>query len=216
MSSRLYFPLHQHPTNTIRHILSPRLRRQKLDARSDSLASRKRLSHRMSAALNDSPLSLSHHRQSQRQRTSPYYRATTGRSISPPSLKDVPGLSHAETMNSLSSRSSSSTGFAPSSARGTPTSISISTCSSNGPGPDNVMVADNTASPSGSSMCYSYMSVPATATDPKQKDAPHPKLQHGQGRKHRVSGTGFVARFFASASAAGAYMPGRIGRPHVT
>lgn len=167
----------------------------------------------MSSALNNSPLSLGH-RQSQRQRTSPYYRAT-GRSISPPSLKDVPGLSHAETMNSLSSRSSSSTGFAPSSARGTPTSVSMSTCSSNGAGPDNVMVADNTASPSGSSMCYSYMSVPAT--DPKQKEAshPHPKLQQ-HGRKHRSSGAGFVARFFASASAAGAYMPGRIGRPHVS
>ncbi|RMJ21882.1 Cyclin Pcl1 [Aspergillus sp. HF37] len=202
------------------HVLSPRLRQKKLDARSDSLrrgdSSRKRLSHRMSSTLNDSPLSLSlGHRQSQRHRASPYYRAAV-RSTSPPSLKDVPGLSHAETMNSLSSHSSSSTGFAPSSgsARGTPTSISTCSSSSNGlgPGQDNVMVADNTASPSGSSMCYSYMSIPAAQSDPKQKN----QVPHQPGRKLRTSGTGFVARFFASASAAGAYMPGRIGRPHVS
>lgn len=151
----------------------------------------------MSSTFNNSPLSISH---SQRHRTSPY---RPNRSISPPSLKDVPGLSHAETMNSLSSRSSS---LAPSS-RGTP--ASLSTCSSNSA--DNVMVADSAASPSGSSMCYSYVNIPSTHPDSKQSKDPQPSKKL---RMAANGGAGFVARFFASA--AGSYIPGRIGRPQVS
>lgn len=198
---------HYSPLNLSSESLSSRLRRQKLDARADSLRrgdSRKRLSRTSSTLSNNSPLSIGHSH-SQRYRTSPY---RAGRSsISPPSLKDVPGLSHAETMNSLSSRSSST---APS-TRDTPPSVS--SCSSHSA--DNVMVADGGTSPSGSSLCYSsYVDIAAQADPAKQP----PKSPQQSSKKLRMAangGAGFVARFFASA--AGSYMPGRIGigKPHV-
>lgn len=206
MSIILLFPFDTQLTN-YRHLnastesLATRLHRQKLVARADSRrkvdGSRKRHPRNMSApSLDNSPQSISGSNRSTRQRlrTSPH---RPDRSTSPPSLKDVPGLSHAETMNSLSSRSSS---IAPSS-RGTPASISSYSSTA-----DDVMVADCN-SPSGSSLCYSYVSVPSLAADSKPSQQPTKKPRMGS------TGAGFVARFFASA--AGSYMQGRIGRPHV-
>lgn len=186
--------------------LATRLHRQKLEARAEhrlSGGSRKRHPRNLSASsVNNSPLSISDSirstRQHQRLRTSPN---RAERSTSPPSVKDVPGLSHADTMNSLSSRSSS---IAPSS-RGTPASISSYSSTT----ADDVMVADG-GSPSGSSMCYSYVNIPSLPVESKRP----PKNHQQPAKKLRMGSQGFVARFFASA--AGSYIPGRIGRPHVS
>lgn len=190
--------------------LYTRFRRQKHEARTDGRrkdVSRKRLPHALSSSsLNTSPQSINDAERYARYhnlRTSPH---RASRSISPPSVKDVPGLSHTETMNSISSRSSS---IAPSS-RGTP--ASLSTCSATSP--DEIMVADEANSSPGSSMCYSYVSVPSIHTETKQ---PTEDVHQQPSKKPRMSthgSGGFVARFFASA--AGSYMPARIGRPQVS
>lgn len=190
-------------------LLASRLRRQKLEARVDSrrngeLTGLRRLpSHVSCPAIHNtqgSPQSLA-----DLERYTPYHRHRTspnrpGRSISPPSIRDVPGLSHAETFNSLCSRSSSA---APSS-RGTP--ASISTCSSHGTD-DVTMITDTNTSPSVSSLTYSFVNV-----DSKQQFEP----VRQPSKKMKVSGHGhgggFVARFLASAT--GSYMGSRIGRPH--
>ncbi|KAJ5444315.1 PHO85 cyclin-2 [Penicillium daleae] len=190
-------------------LLASRLRRQKLEARVDSrrngeLTGLRRLpSHVSCPAMHNtqsSPQSLA-----DLERYTPYHRHRTspnrpGRSISPPSIRDVPGLSHAETFNSLCSRSSSA---APSS-RGTP--ASISTCSSHGTD-DVTMITDTNTSPSVSSLTYSFVNV-----DSKQQFEP----VRQPSKKMKVSGHGhgggFVARFLASAT--GSYMGSRIGRPH--
>lgn len=189
--------------------LATRVHRHKLEARSDSRRkhdSRKRHPCNLSASsLNNSPQSsigsIRSNRQHQRPRPSPQ---RSQRSISPPSVNDVPGLSHTETMNSLSSRSSS---IAPS-FRGTPASMSSYSSTS----ADDVMVADG-GSPSGSSMCYSYVNIPSLPMESKRPI----KNQQQPAKKPRMgshTGASFVARFFASA--AGSYMPGRIGRPQVS
>ncbi|KAJ5893824.1 hypothetical protein N7495_005515 [Penicillium taxi] len=137
-------------------------------------------------------------------RYTPYSRRTSprsGRSISPPSVQDIPDLSHAETFNSLSSRSSSA---APSSY-GTPRSIS--TCS------DDMMVMEhsnsNCASP------YVALNYVTRGVDkfyePLRQPSKKMKIQsHAKSQNH--SHGGFVARFLASAT--GSYMGSRIGRPH--
>lgn len=200
---------HSRRIGTPADLLASRLRRQKLEARVDSrrhgdVTGLRRLpSHVSCPAIHNthnSPQSLA-----ELERYTPYHRQRTsphrpGRSISPPSIRDVPGLSHAETFNSLCSRSSSA---APSS-RGTP--ASISTCSSHGTD-DVMLVADTNSSPSVSSLTYSYVNV-----DSKQ----HYEPARQPSKKMKVSshghGGGFVARFLASAT--GSYMGSRIGRPH--
>lgn len=142
-----------------------------------------------------------------------YHRAN--RSISPPSVRDVPGLSRAETFTSLSSCASS---IAPSSTRGTP--ASLSTTSSNAG--DEVVVADASGSPSHHlhpsmpSVCApAYLPPPATS-ELAAKQPPSETLQQQSpcNKKMRVAGhssggsSGFMARVLASAS----YMGGRIGR----
>ncbi|KAJ5678747.1 hypothetical protein N7462_006991 [Penicillium macrosclerotiorum] len=183
-------------------LLASRLRRQKMEARADS---RRLPSHVSCPSINPSHSSpqfvaeQDRYRPYHRQRTSPH---RPGRSISPPSISDVPGLSHAETFNSLCSRSSST---APSS-RGTP--ASISTCSSNGN--DDVMVTDPSTSPSVSSLTYSYVNVGAldakSSFEPVRQPSKKIKVSN-----HSHSG-GFVARFLATAT--GSYMGNRISRPH--
>ncbi|KAJ5763643.1 hypothetical protein N7533_002324 [Penicillium manginii] len=188
-------------------LLASRLRRQKLEARGDSRrtvdTSLRRLPSHVSCPniqnQNNSPQFVAEH-----DRYTPYNRHRTsphrpGRSISPPSIRDVPALSHAETFNSLCSRSSS---IAPSS-RGTP--ASMSTCSSHGN--DDVMVSDSNTSPS-TSLTRSYVNV---GFESKQHFEPirQPSKKIKIGGHHH--GSGFVARFIASAT--GSYMGGR-GRPH--
>lgn len=190
-------------------MLANRLRRQKIEARGDNRRvvdnSLRRLPSHVSCPTihktDSSPQFVAEH-----ERYNPYPRTRSspnrpGRSISPPSIRDVPGLSHAETFNSLCSRSSST---APSS-RGTP--ASMSTCSSHGN--DDVMLNDPSASPS-ASLTYGYVTV--GSMDSKQ--AFEPARQPSKKLKvtgHSHSG-GFVARFLASAT--GSYMGSRIGRPH--
>ncbi|KAJ5403509.1 hypothetical protein N7509_003380 [Penicillium cosmopolitanum] len=188
-------------------LLASRLRRQKLEARGESRrvvdTSLRRLPSHVSCPniqkQNNSPQFVA-----ENDRFTPYNRHRTsphrpGRSISPPSIRDVPGLSHAETFNSLCSRSSS---VAPSS-RGTP--ASMSTCSSHGN--DDVMVSDSNTSPS-ASLTQSYVNV---GFESKQQFEPirQPSKKIKIGGHHH--GSGFVARFIAST---GSYMGGRIGRPH--
>ncbi|OKP14246.1 PHO85 cyclin-2 [Penicillium subrubescens] len=201
---------HRRRIGTPADLLASRLRRQKLaqEARIDSRRNgevtglRRLPSHVSCPTIHNSlssPQSLA-----ELERYTPYHRRTSpirpGRSISPPSIRDVPGLSHAETFNSLCSRSSSA---APSS-RGTP--ASISTCSSHGTD-DVMMVTDTNTSPSVSSLTYSFVNV-----DSKQ----HYEPARQPSKKMKVSGHGhgggFVARFLASAT--GSYMGSRIGRPH--
>lgn len=181
-------------------MLANRLRRQKLEVRSDTRRGcdnpplRRLPSHASCPSIhhtNHSPQSIPEH---DRYTPYPYHRSRisphrAGRSISPPSVRDVPGLSHAETFNSLCSHSSSS---APSS-RGTP--ASISTCSSHGT--DDVMVTDPTSSPA-SSLAYGYVHVGAMdAKQPFLEPVRQPsKKMKIQGHTH---GGGFVARFLASA-----------------
>lgn len=130
----------------------------------------------------------------QRQRASP---SRINRSVSPPSVRDVPALSHAETLNSLCSRSSS---VAPSS-RGTP--ASISTVSSQGA--DDLMLSDSSRSPASLSLNYGYVNVPHLESKKSFEPIRQPskKLKTSS---HAHSG-GFVARFLASAT--GSYMGGR-------
>ncbi|KAJ5758080.1 uncharacterized protein N7511_006774 [Penicillium nucicola] len=193
-------------------LLASRLRRQKLENRSENRRandnSLRRLPSHVSCPSmpnsNDAHLSAEHDRYNpyQRQRASP---SRPNRSISPPSVRDVPALSHAETFNSLCSRSSS---LAPSS-RGTPTSIS--TVSSHG-GADDVMLTDLSRSPScASSLNYSYVNVA-----PLEQKHKHFEPLRQPSKKMKVNthahGGGFVARFLASAT--GSYMNGRVGRSH--
>ncbi|KAF3393923.1 PHO85 cyclin-2 [Penicillium rolfsii] len=201
---------HRRRIGTPADLLASRLRRQKLvqEARVDSrrngevIGLRRLPSHVSCPTMHNShssPQSLA-----DLERYTPYNRRTSptrpGRSISPPSIRDVPGLSHAETFTSLCSRSSSA---APSS-RGTP--ASISTCSSHGTD-DVMMVTETNTSPSVSSLTYSFVNV-----DSKQ----HYEPVRQPSKKMKVSGHGhgggFVARFLASAT--GSYMGSRIGRPH--
>ncbi|KAJ5219250.1 uncharacterized protein N7498_001349 [Penicillium cinerascens] len=190
-------------------LLAGRLRRQKLDARGDNRRAVDNTLRRLPSHVSCPSIQTTNSPQfaAEHDRYNPYPRTRSsphrpGRSISPPSIRDVPGLSHAETFNSLCSRSSST---APSS-RGTP--ASISTCSSHGN--DDVMLTDASSSPSVSSLTYSYVNVgpmdSKQAFEPVRQ--PSKKMKVGG---HTHSG-GFVARFLASAT--GSYMGSRIGRPH--
>jgi G1/S-specific cyclin PLC1 len=184
-------------------LLASRLRRQKLEARGESR--RPENSHLRLPSHFSCP--TMHHLNSQQnaaehQRYNPYHRRTSpnrpNRSISPPSVRDVPPLSHAETFNSLCSRSSS---IAPSS-RGTP--ASISTVSS---GADDLMAfSESSRSPSSvSSLNYSYVNVGPL----EKKKSFEPTRQPSKKIKvsNHTHGGGFVARFLASAT--NSYMGGR-------
>jgi G1/S-specific cyclin PLC1 len=199
--------------------LAARLRRQKQEMRGDLRgsqhdgASQKRAHHAhlsSNAGSHNSPLSNS----DDVERYSPYHRRrpspyrSSNRSISPPSVRDVPGLSRTDTRHSLASSSRSSS-RAPSS-RSTP--ASMSTCSS-APG-DDIVVADENASPASSALSYSYVNIQTIHSLAKQQPAligstaqPNKKIK----TTGSMSGGGLMARFFASA--AGAYMGGRMSRP---
>ncbi|KAH8700523.1 putative cyclin [Talaromyces proteolyticus] len=193
--------------------LAARLRRQKQEMRGEVRSTaQKRPQNTPAQALplnRNSPLSVpedgDRYSPYHRRRPSPYRHAN--RSISPPSVKDIPALSRTETRNSLapSSRSSS---VAPS-ARSTPGSMS--TCSSS---LDDVMVADGNASPASSALSYSYVNV--QAMHPYSKDQPlsltsQPSKKIKTSASMGGSGGGLMARFLASATSV--YMGGRISRP---
>jgi hypothetical protein len=130
-----------------------------------------------------------------KRRQSPY---RWNRSISPPSIMDLPALSRTE--SSAPGTSSRSSSIAPSS-RSTP--ASISTCSSY---VDEVVVIDCNASPTSSALAHSYVNVQAA----------HPKAQpqgmvaapgelHQPSKKIKMvsthgSGGGLISRFFGSAT----------------
>ncbi|OJJ47764.1 hypothetical protein ASPZODRAFT_63860 [Penicilliopsis zonata CBS 506.65] len=188
-------------------LLASRLRRQKQEPRIDSRRAGDHGSRRLGYGHGTSGINMqtSSYAMIDQERYTPYHPRLrvspqrSGRSISPPSVNDVPGLSRAETYTSLSSRCSST---APSS-RGTP--ASIYTCSSQSA--DEVLVADSSHSPAPSStMNYRY--VDAKASHHELQQQPSKKVKVGGG----THGGGLVARFLASA--AGSYMGGRIGRPH--
>ena len=160
----------------------------------------------------------------------PYHRAN--RSVSPPSVRDVPGLSRAETFTSLSSCASS---IAPSSSRGTPASIST-TCSSSSSSSTNandeqqqqqqkVVVEDPSASPSHHPAMPSVAYLPPAASSSSsgeneiskthqqscetlQQLQPSSKKMRMAGHSSSSGASSFMARVLASAS----YMGGRIGR----
>ncbi|KKK12484.1 hypothetical protein P175DRAFT_0507986 [Aspergillus ochraceoroseus IBT 24754] len=194
-------------------LLACRLRRQKLDARLDA---RRRLppSPRSSASLSsmsscsslqsNSPSSMA---DSDRYQPYPPRRRPSSRhgmSTSPPSVQDVPGLSRAETVPSLSSRASS---VAPSTRSNTPASLRPSSSSTS---MKDVHVVDSSRSPGLSSGYVHLPSMMIPANVAKSDDFQQPS------KKMRVTGhtssAGFVARFLASAT--GSYMGGRM-RPHV-
>ncbi|KAJ5503494.1 hypothetical protein N7463_006368 [Penicillium fimorum] len=186
-------------------LLASRLRRQKLEARGETRRAndnslRRLPSHVSCPTMHNThyaPQNVAEHDRYnpyQRQRASP---TRANRSISPPSVRDVPALSHAETFNSLCSRSSS---VAPSS-RGTP--ASISTVSSQGA--DDLLLADPTRSPSSLSMNYSYVNV--THLESKKSFEPIRQPSKKLKTSNHAHGGGFVARFLASAT--GSYMGSR-------
>lgn len=191
--------------------LAARLRRQKQEMRGEVRhPSQKRSQHAAvqvhHAASRSSPLSVvddgDRYSPYHRRRPSPYRSAN--RSISPPSVKDIPGLSRTDTRNSFapSSRSSS---VAPS-ARSTPGSMS--TCSSN---LDDVMVADGNASPASSALSYSYVNIQPYSKDQQMPAGNQPNKKIKTAGSIGGSGGGLMARFLASA--AGVYMGGRMSRP---
>lgn len=214
---------HQHHDwwrlNASAESLAARLRRQKQEMRGEvGAVSQRRSQHLSSSALQPHALVDEGDRYSPypRRRASPY-RSGNNRSISPPSVKDVPGLSHAETSTSLVPSSSSRSSSVAPSVRSTPGSISTS-CSST---MDDVMVIDGSASPASSTLSYSYVNVQAAKSQPKHQQsmssiAQHQHLHHQPTKKIKTSGSlggssgGLMARFFASA--AGAYMNGRMSR----
>ncbi|KAJ5085971.1 hypothetical protein N7532_010742 [Penicillium argentinense] len=171
-------------------LLASRLRRNKPDLHSNRQPERERRlpSHVSCPTMQQQePQAVAEHDRFapyNRHRASPY---RPGRSISPPSIRDVPALSHAETVNSLCSRSSS----VAASSRGTP--ASLSTCSTNS---DELMFSDPNTSPS-ASLTHSYVNV---GYENKQSlratRQPSKKMKTG-GYHH---GNGFVARFIASAT----------------
>ncbi|CAI7575063.1 unnamed protein product [Penicillium bialowiezense] len=179
-------------------LLASRLRRQKLEARGERRDNtlRRLPSHASCPTIHNINTTANIQNTAEHDRYNPYNRRSptrANRSISPPSVRDVPPLSHAETFNSLCSRSSS---IAPSS-RGTP--ASISTVSS---GADDLTFSDQSRSPSSlSSLSYSYVNI-GTA-DKKFEPARQPSKKMKVGGAH----SGFVARFLASAT--GSYMGGR-------
>ena len=117
---------------------------------------------------------------------------------SPPALQDVPGLSRAETLPSLSSRASS---IAPSSRGDTPASLRTSSSIAS---MNEVHVVDGSRSPSASN---GYVSMGGTKVE--ELSQPNKKARHSLSHAHGPGQThpGFVARFLASA--AGSYMGGR-------
>ncbi|KAJ5861067.1 uncharacterized protein N7529_008377 [Penicillium soppii] len=179
-------------------LLASRLRRQKLEARGEP---RQNSLRRLPSHVSCPTMHNLHtqHSAAEHERYNPYPRRTSpirpNRSLSPPSVRDVPALSHAETFNSLCSRSSS---VAPSS-RGTP--ASISTVSS---GADDLTFSDQSRSPSSvSSLSYSYINVGHI----EKKKSFEPARQPSKKMKVHAHSGGFVARFLASATSS--YMGGR-------
>lgn len=190
-------------------LLAGRLRRQKIDAHLSEAGRRHHHHHHHHnhhrARLPPSPESLSSLSSSgaspaasslaESDRYQPYSSRRRPASRSPPSVQDVPMLSRAETVPSLSSRASS---VAPSSRGDTPASLRTSGSVSSMD--EDVRVADAARSPS---LHSGYVHL----SDVKMDDAP------SSGKKMRMSGShagggGLVARFFASA--AGSYMGGRM------
>lgn len=164
------------------------------------------------AANHDSPVSLADERErrgTHHQRRPSPYRDTNHSTSSPASVKDVPVLSRPGTGNSLSTSRSSS--VAPS-TRSTPGTVS--TISSMGT--DDVVVADVSASPDSTALCYSYVAIQAVHTNPKGKPLPsapaaQPSKKMKLGGSIGSTGSGLMAKFLASA--AGAYIGGRSARP---
>ncbi|OGE51740.1 hypothetical protein PENARI_c012G03209 [Penicillium arizonense] len=193
-------------------LLASRLRRQKLESRGESRRANDNSLRRLPSHVSCPSMHNAHNTQvsAEHDRYNPYHRQRASpnrpnRSISPPSVRDVPALSHAETFNSLCSRSSS---LAPSS-KGTP--ASISTVSSHG-GADEVMLTDLSRSPScASSLNYSYVNVAPIETKHKHFEPLRQPSKKVKVNSH-AHGGGFVARFLASATSS--YMNGRVGRSH--
>ena len=192
--------------------------RWSLNASSDSLAVRMRRQKEQRGDLavhavnHDSLMSLTddHERHSSRQRRPSPYRDPNHSITSPPSIKDVPGLSRPGTGNSLTASSRSSS-VAPS-ARSTPGTVSTIFSM----GSDDVVVADVTASPDSSALCYSYVTIQPVHTNPKVKPLPvapatQPNKKMKLGSSIGSTGGGLMAKFLASA--AGAYIGGRSARP---
>ncbi|PYH93910.1 hypothetical protein BO71DRAFT_326648 [Aspergillus ellipticus CBS 707.79] len=198
-------------------VIASRLRRQKMETRRvaaeppsrrrmpASPASSVSLSSMSSASSQSaSPASLA---DCDRYRPYPPRRRPSSREngpASPPSVQEVPGLSRAETVPSLSSRASS---IAPSSRGATPASLRTSSSITS---MEEVHVLDGGRSPS---LSGGYVPLPTMmAVDAKSEEFHQPSS-----KKARMSGyvphaghplhTGFVARFLASAT--GSYMGGR-------
>ncbi|PGH31637.1 hypothetical protein GX50_05579 [[Emmonsia] crescens] len=160
----------------------------------------------MMARLN----TLDGHRSGQKRNPSPYRSGRSGRSISPPSIKDLPPLSRGESRAPSSSSRSSS--LAPSS-RGTPASIGQFSYAT-----DDVVVAETHASPA--SMSYSYVNIHAVHQKPKQPQQHRHPLSSMSGPQQPAkkvktaagsgSGGGLISRFFNSATSN--YMGGRMSR----
>ena len=131
------------------------------------------------------------YQQKRRPSPSPYRsRGASSRSISPPSIKDVPGLSRTETSHTCTSSRSSS--LAPPSSRGTP-STGISSYNEDD---SYVAVADCSASPSSVSLQQAIrppLKAHQLSFQGEQQPAKKAKLGGGSG-----NGSGLLARFFGS------------------
>ena len=132
-----------------------------------------------------------------RRRPSPY---RTNRSISPPSERDVPGLSRSTTANTLGTNSRSSS-LAPSS-RSTPATTSSGT--------DDILVADDTHSPA-TSLGYNIPLL--TRPTVKGHQLSFQGEQQPAKKAKTVGGGNLMTRFFNTA--AGGYVATRVGRPVV-
>ena len=142
-------------------------------------------------ALNASTISLpapAHQRQ-----PSPY-RSIGARSISPPSIRDVPSLSRSTTGNHSRASSSRSSSLAPSS-RGTPANISC--------GHEEVYVVDSSVSPSMTSNSAYGAAIAATRPTLKGHQISFSNDAQQPAKKVKTASSGVSAvmsRFFTSAS----------------
>ena len=135
----------------------------------------------------------------------------SGRSISPPSVKDLPALSHGR--SGSGSRSSSCSSRGSPDMRGTPTSFTTYT-SSNG----DVIVADGSTSPATSNLSTSssYVNIQSVRGKTKTHSIPLYGEVQQPAKKAKVSassgpGSGFLSRFFGTAATS--YMERRVPRP---
>lgn len=133
----------------------------------------------------------------------------SGRSISPPSVKDLPALSHAH--SGSGSRSSSCSSRPSPDMKDTPASFTTYSSSTG-----DVAVADGSTSPSTSNLSSSYVNVQAVRGKTKTHSIPLYGEVQQPTKKAKVTasgahGSGFLSKFFGSTATS--YVERRMARP---